>query len=264
LRAASILLDQWASALAGEVSQIDLLLSSNHANDAVRRLETVLQRSDVGLHLTTPWRVVLAGRPNVGKSSLINALLGYERSIVFNQPGTTRDVVTAAAALEGWPVELTDTAGLRALDEANSADALEAAGMAKAREQFAAADLLVLVFDATQPWRPEEEGLVQRWPSAVRVLSKCDVTGSPAGQRFVAEAGSGTASPFLRTSAITGEGIESLGRHIAAWLVPEVPPAGAPVPFTTRQVDLLTGAVAAAKSGQVAEARTLLVRLLSE
>ena len=58
-------------------------------------------------------RVVLAGWPNVGKSSLINALLGYARAIVHPSPGTTRDVVTASTAIDGWPIELSDTAGLR-------------------------------------------------------------------------------------------------------------------------------------------------------
>ena len=69
--------------------------------------------------------VVLSGAPNVGKSSLINALVGYERAIVFAEPGTTRDVVTAGTAVDGWPIELADTAGLR-----ESTDPLEAAGIA--------------------------------------------------------------------------------------------------------------------------------------
>ena len=67
----------------------------------------------VGLRLVSGWRVVLAGRPNVGKSRLLNALAGYERAIVDPTPGTTRDVVTVRTALDGWPVELADTAGLR-------------------------------------------------------------------------------------------------------------------------------------------------------
>ena len=61
-----------------------------------------------------PWRVVFGGPANVGKSSLINALVGYGRSIVHDLPGTTRDALTAATAIDGWPVELCDTAGLRA------------------------------------------------------------------------------------------------------------------------------------------------------
>ncbi len=91
----------------------------------VAHLDAVLRWTDLGTHLATPWRVVLAGAPNVGKSSLINALLGYGRAIVFDQPGTTRDVVTADAAIEGWPITLADTAGLH-----DASDATESAGIA--------------------------------------------------------------------------------------------------------------------------------------
>ncbi len=278
LRTANILLEQWAGALANEAGQIVQLLSSEKTADAVRRVEGMLRWSSLGLHLATPWRVVLAGRPNVGKSSLINALLGYERSIVFDQPGTTRDVVTATAALDGWPVELTDTAGLRIADDRSSTDALEVAGMAKALEQIAAADLLVLVFDAALPWSEEDEELVRSHPRAVRVLNKCDLvvqaarladlpltpTLSPEGRGGDETGSSFGDGPLLRTSAITGEGIASLGRHIAARLVPDVPAAGAAVPFTQQHVELLIQALAAARLGEVGAAREFLTRLLKD
>ena len=98
--------------------------------------------------------MVIAGPPNVGKSSLINALLGFQRAIVFDLPGTTRDVVTAVTALDGWPVELSDTAGLRSSD-----DPLELAGIEQAHRQAAAADCLLLVFDASQPWSARESAI---------------------------------------------------------------------------------------------------------
>jgi tRNA modification GTPase len=167
---------------------------------------------------------VLAGRPNVGKSSLINALLGYARAIVFDEPGTTRDVLTAATALDGWPVELADTAGLH-----NTSDALEAAGVERARQQMAAADVLVLVFDLTQPWSAEEASLIEEWSAAILVFNKCDLPEAPSPNRPTG----------LRTSATTREGVEELIRRLAERLVPLPPPPSCAVPFTVRQVEAL-------------------------
>jgi tRNA modification GTPase len=255
LRTASILLDQWAGALAREVREVQHLLASSVA-EAAKRLEVLLGRAPLGLHLTQPWRVVLAGRPNVGKSSLINALLGYQRSIAFDQPGTTRDVVTASAALDGWPVELTDTAGLRAADESN-ADDLESAGIAKALGEIAAADVIVLVFDATQPFSEQDEALCRRWAQAVLVANKCDLPDRMS-------LGAGGPSPILRTSALRGEGIQPLASRIARELVPDAAPPGAGVPFTARQVQFIRQALAAAQDGDAAASRELLVELLGE
>jgi hypothetical protein len=92
--------------------------------------------------LTTPWRVTVAGAPNVGKSSLVNALAGYQRSVVSATPGTTRDVVTTVIALDGWPVELSDTAGMR--DDAVRWRARKYSRGGAARE----ADLCLWVLDA--------------------------------------------------------------------------------------------------------------------
>ena len=89
-------------------------LADDDPRRAIDELEILIKRSEVGLRLVSGWRVVLAGRPNVGKSRLLNALAGYDRAIVDPTPGTTRDVVTIRTALDGWSVELSDTAGLRA------------------------------------------------------------------------------------------------------------------------------------------------------
>src|SRR4029453_3197945 len=101
-------------ALGGAVRQVVAEITREDWSDAVELLGAVLEFAELGQHLTAPWRVVLAGPPNVGKSSLINALAGYQRTIVSHVPGTTRDVVTTTTAIDGWPVELADTAGLRA------------------------------------------------------------------------------------------------------------------------------------------------------
>ena len=222
-RTAAILLDQLHGALAAELEQIEQLLACE-PKVAVERISVLLERAPLGLHLTQPWHVVLAGQPNVGKSSLINALVGYERAIVFDQPGTTRDVVTAVTAIDGWPVELADTAGLRPSD-----DMLESAGIVRARTQMQAADLLVLVFDLTQPWTADDQALVQQWPKALILFNKCDLPTCSSTERPTG----------IVLSAATQAGVDELLHAISGRFVPNVPLPGKPVPFTDRQVQRL-------------------------
>ena len=244
-RTAGILLAQFDGALTGALLEIEVVIETGDAPAALERIDDLLRRAEVGVHLVEPWRVVLAGRPNVGKSSLINALVGYQRALVFDQPGTTRDVVTTLAAMQGWSVELADTAGLR-----SSSDPLEAAGVERARRQLDAADLVVLVFDGAQPWSDEDAQLADQFPEAVLVHNKCDLP-SPPGQR----------PSGLTASAVTGEGIESLVRRIAQRLVPDIPPDGAAVPFTSRQVAALSAARQALDDGDAPTALHRLHRL---
>jgi tRNA modification GTPase len=229
------LLDQLQGALRRELAEIAHIAAVN-AEEARNRLQALLDRSRLGLHLTTAWRIVLAGRPNVGKSSLINALLGYTRAIVFEQPGTTRDVVTATGAIDGWPVEFSDTAGLR-----DASDALEAAGIERARDRMAAADLLLLVFDRSQPWTGEDAALLARWPQAIVVYNKSDL---PAAEGSDCPRG-------IVVSALTRQGMDELLDGIARQLVPAPPAPGSAVPFTQRQVQLLRDACRLLERGEL-------------
>ena len=222
-RTALILLDQFHGALEREVRAIDEWVATGELRKAGQRLGELLERAPLGRHLTRPWRVVLAGRPNVGKSSLINALLGYERAIVTPAPGTTRDVVTAAAALDGWPVELADTAGLRA-----ARDEVEAAGVERAREQVEAADVLLLVFDRSRPWCADDRQLADRYPHAIVIHNKSDLLAHDEGR-----------PEGLTVSATNAQGIEALIAAVVDRLVPDVPSQGAAVPFTERQIERL-------------------------
>lgn len=227
-RTAAILLDQFQGALHRAIQQIDTALAEGQWEIARSQLRRLIALVPLGLHLTTPWRVVLAGPPNAGKSSLLNALAGFPRAIIHPQAGTTRDVVTLSTAIEGWPVLLCDTAGLRATDHP-----LEGAGVRKAHNEIARADLVVAVFDAARPWQAQEP-LIQQLPDPVIVLNKVDL----ASNRQRPPLG-------LYTSAVTSEGVEELLRAIAHRLVPQPPEPGQAVPFTPTQAGLLRSALEA-------------------
>jgi tRNA modification GTPase len=151
--------------------------------------------------------LAIVGRPNAGKSSLFNRLVERERAIVTATPGTTRDLVTERISLQGIPLELVDTAGLR-----EGREEAEQMGIARSREALADAALVLVVLDATQALNDEEHRLleaVEGRPALVAV-NKSDL----------AEAGLAAAKvggvPTLRTSALTGEGIPELRERILA------------------------------------------------
>jgi tRNA modification GTPase len=248
LRSAAILLDQYRGALRDAIGAAVTALERGDSEGAARRLDELLCFAPLGLHLTAPWRIVLAGCPNVGKSSLINALVGYRRSIVHHAPGVTRDVVTASTALDGWPVELADTAGLR-----ESADPLEAAGVAKTRGELQKADVALLVFDSAAPWTSEDELLLTAAPGAIIVHNKCDLMAAACADR----------PPGVATSAVTCEGLDKLKDALLARIAPQVPPPGAAVPFTRRQVEAIHDSLRLIEMNNLARAAACLLDLES-
>ena len=152
-------------------------------------------------------RVALVGRPNVGKSSLFNRLLSSDRSIVTEIPGTTRDTISEVINLEGIPVLITDTAGVR-----SSSDKIEQLGIERTRRAIADADLIVVVIDGTQPLTVEDEKIVREAAEGfcVIVLNKSDLegfriyNGQQVDQNLVS----------VPLSAKTGEGLEVLCSEI--------------------------------------------------
>jgi tRNA modification GTPase len=153
--------------------------------------------------------LAIVGRPNAGKSSLFNRLVERERAIVTATPGTTRDLVTERISLEGIPLELVDTAGLRVgLEEA------EQLGIARSREALADAALVLVVLDATQPLNDEEHRLLEaaQGRPALVVANKCDLAQERSDDSPEAVAG----LSVLRTSALTGEGLPALRERIVA------------------------------------------------
>lgn len=228
-RTAGILLAQQAGALRLRVQEIVSALGPTGANDqaCLAALEELLDRAKLGLRLLSGWTVQLAGPPNAGKSCLFNALLGFERSIVHHQPGTTRDLVSQPAAFHGWPVLLTDSAGIRATDHP-----LESAGVARATAQLAASDLVLLVFDRSTAWHPENDRLLGEHPNALVVATKCDLP--PAWREHERAA--------IAVSALTGENLAALVEAIGLRLVPSPPTPGCAVPFRQQQVKLIQAA----------------------
>ena len=154
-------------------------------------------------------RTVLVGRTNTGKSSLLNLLLGFERALVSDEAGTTRDVVSETAVVGGIPLRLADTAGLRA-----GAGAVERAGIGKSLEQLERAELVLAVFDLSQPLTAEDYGLADR----IRALGKAGSTVAVFNKRDLAP---GAVPPVLFDrqvciSARTGEGKDALEQAVGA------------------------------------------------
>ena len=197
-RTAGIVLDQMNGAFAKAMAEA--------SERSLARLRALIP---VGRHLDRPWRVALAGAPNVGKSSLVNALAGYTRSLVAPTPGTTRDVVSATIALDGWPIELTDTAGLRSTNES-----LESRGIDRARAALAEADLVLWIVDGSDASPVLGE-------AGLMVINKVDL---PPAWDFASCPGA------AHVSAQSGQGLGELGREVVRHLIPHPPMPGEAVP----------------------------------
>ena len=175
------------------------------ADEALRRLLATCQRGKV---LKSGVRTAIVGRPNAGKSSLLNALAGYERAIVTNIPGTTRDTVEESVLCGGVQLRLIDTAGIRETE-----DTVERLGVERSRKAMESADLVLAVVDSAADFTPEDEALLtmaaqkEHW---VLLWSKCDL---PESRRPYALPFRPAASISL--SSLTGEGLDALEQTVA-------------------------------------------------
>ncbi|HUY17919.1 MAG TPA: tRNA uridine-5-carboxymethylaminomethyl(34) synthesis GTPase MnmE [Candidatus Binataceae bacterium] len=155
-------------------------------------------------------RAAIVGRPNVGKSSLLNLMLGSERAIVTPIPGTTRDVIEDSLELGGYALRLQDTAGVR-----DSADQVERIGIERALARAREADLLIAVFDSSAALNGEDfqVAALTAGRSAVALLNKCDRPAQIAERDLRAH---GVAGPIIRFSALEAIGLDDLRREILA------------------------------------------------
>ncbi len=180
--------------------------------EITRRIESLLAAFDKlerdarqGCLLQEGMRVVILGRPNAGKSSLLNRLAGYDAAIVTDVPGTTRDVLRERIHIDGMPLHIIDTAGLR-----DDADHIEAEGMRRARQELTTADRVLLVVDASPGSDQDPAQLLAEVPGGVPVTvlrNKIDLSNEQQGL----DQG---AYPTLSLSALTGEGVDLLRDHL--------------------------------------------------
>lgn len=169
-------------------------------------LAQVLTTAQQGMLLREGMTIVIAGRPNAGKSSLINCLAGNEVAIVTNIPGTTRDVIRTQIAIDGLPLQIIDTAGLR-----QTAEVVEQEGVNRAWREIAAADRVLLVVDDNQSLPAQIHDIIPELPAAVPVTlvrNKIDLSHRAPG------VGEGALGPEVAVSALTGAGLDVLRVHL--------------------------------------------------
>jgi tRNA modification GTPase len=169
--------------------------------EAHATLERLLAQAQRGIIYRQGLRTAIVGRPNVGKSSLLNALLGVSRAIVTPIPGTTRDTLEETINLEGVPVTLVDTAGI-----AQSEDPIEVLGIERSRQALEGADLVLMVVDGSEPWTAadaEIAALLDASP-ALLVVNKNDLPPRLSPEEIP------LALPQVKVSALEGEGLDEL------------------------------------------------------
>lgn len=179
-----------------------------------KALERLLSTFERGRLMRSGIPAVIAGKPNVGKSSLMNALLGYDRAIVTRVPGTTRDTIEEKLRIGGLCLRLTDTAGIRETD-----DLVESIGVERSRQALGSASLVIAVIDgSTEPDTEDLEILrtAEKAEKGIVILSKRDISEKECAIK--------TVLPVVRVSSVTGEGLEELEKTIAELFpLPDVP-----------------------------------------
>jgi len=252
------LLDVLAHVEAGLDLMADELPARDVAADlaqAEARLQELLASADRGMIYRQGVRAAIVGRPNVGKSSLLNCLLRTSRAIVTDIPGTTRDTLEETLNLDGVPVVLVDTAGIAAATD----DPIERLGIERSRRALDQADLALLVVDASEPLTGADRviaGLVGGKPAIV-VLNKTDLVG-PGDDRGPAPL---LAAPAVSISALTGQGIGALEQAIVEMVLSgQVAASDVPVVSNPRHKERLSralehvgAALAAAQAGLTAD-----------
>jgi len=210
--------------LAAVIARIDFpddvdedMLDVEALTRVIQRIDAYLASARAGVLLRDGAQVALLGRPNVGKSSLLNALLRYERALVSPVAGTTRDTVEESADIAGIPVRFVDTAGIRA----HTVDTIEQMGITRSRQLAHQADLALVLIDGSQPLNDADALVIgARGDAAVLlVVTKCDLPAHPAvAPALTSFRAHGQFFGEVHISTVSGDGIEELRTAIAAAL----------------------------------------------
>ena len=200
-------LSAWADYPEDEIPEIDETELSEGLEKCAAALKDLLSSYDTGKVMRDGVDTVIAGRPNVGKSTLMNLLSGCERSIVTNIPGTTRDIIEETVMLGDVPLRLSDTAGIRSTD-----DPVESIGVQKARDRLMSAGLILAVFDASLPLSEDDKELLMLLENApaVAVINKTDLE-----NKIDSEYIRSKVPHTVFISAKTGSGEEELRSEVA-------------------------------------------------
>ncbi len=222
-------LSAWADYPEDDIPQVNSDVLAETLVEAKAEVERLLRQFDAGKAIREGVVTVIAGRPNVGKSTLMNLLSGCERSIVTEYAGTTRDVVEETVILGGIPLHLADTAGIHFTD-----DPVERIGVVRAKDKLNSAQLVLAVFDSSQPLNEEDKDLISviQGTPAVAVINKSDLS-----SRIDNEYINNLFQHIVYISALSGEGLKELTEAVSALLqTSQLNPAEG-ILFTERQRD---------------------------
>ena len=216
-----------------DVDEIETGRVAESVRDTIRHVSDLLDTADRGKIYRDGVRAVIAGRPNVGKSSLLNALLRESRAIVTPIPGTTRDVIEESVNIRGIPVRTIDTAGVR-----EPQDEVESMGVDRARQMMEQADFVLAVLDAERGFTSEDQELLSdlAGKKLIVVLNKTDLLRESDAEELASQVGTwtegnlATRAPVIRTAAPSNEGIAELEDAIAETILGGgIPPSGGAV-----------------------------------
>ena len=192
-----------------DVEEVTYQEISNILTSVKEKLEKLEKSFDNGKLIKEGIKTAIIGKPNAGKSSLLNAILKEDRAIVTEYEGTTRDTIEEFVNIEGIPLKLIDTAGIR-----NAKDEVEKIGIAKSREIAKEADLIIAIFDSTKELSPEDLEILNliKGKKSIVILNKIDLNAilSENDDRFT-----NVSDNILKLSALNGEGLEKLYKTIS-------------------------------------------------